>query len=132
MDLRVIDMTIDRRDLVDAAATLLHDAFKGRTRDWQDLESARGEALESLTAERVSRVAVDESGTVVGWIGAMPTYGGIVWEIHPLVVKAPDRRRGVGRALVRDVEEIVRRKGAVTLCAASDDENRQTTLSGVD
>jgi aminoglycoside 6'-N-acetyltransferase I len=132
MALRIIDLTADRSDLVDAAAGLLHSAFEGRSPSWPDIESARQEVVESLSDGRISRVAIDEGGTVVGWIGSMPSYGGNVWEIHPLVVAAALRRRGVGRALVRDLERIVRQKGAVTLWAGSDDEHYETSLSGVD
>ena len=37
-----------------------------------------------------------------------------------------------GAELVRDLENLVRQKGALTLWAGSDDENDETTLSGVD
>ena len=130
-DFRIVDVTADRSDLLHGAAALLHDAFRGRTDDWQDLDSARQEVLESLNEERISRVAVDESSSVVGWIGCIPTYSGRVWEIHPLVVAAQYRRRGVGRALVRDLETVASRRGALTLWAGSDDENDETSLSAV-
>jgi pimeloyl-ACP methyl ester carboxylesterase/GNAT superfamily N-acetyltransferase len=132
MVLRILDLTADRPDLVDAAARLLHDAFGGQARGWPDFHSARKEVVESLNDGKISRVALDEPGAVVGWIGSMPSYGGKVWEIHPLVVAAASRRHGVGRALVQDLEEIVRRKGAVTLWAGSDDEDCETSLGGVD
>jgi aminoglycoside 6'-N-acetyltransferase I len=132
MDLRIIDLTADRADLMDAAAGLLHRAFVGRTDDWPDVEAARREAVESLSDGKISRVALDEHGNVVGWIGSMPSYGGNVWEIHPLVVATAKRLHGVGRALVQDLERIVRQKGGVTLWAGSDDEHYETSLSGVD
>jgi aminoglycoside 6'-N-acetyltransferase I len=132
MNFRIIDLTADLRSLIDQAAALLHDAFRSRTHEWQDLESARREVLESLIEGKISRVAIDPSGDVIGWIGAMPTYDGNVWEIHPLVVAAPRRRHGVGRALVHDLENVVRQKGGLTLWAGSDDENFETTLSEAD
>jgi len=125
-------LTADRIDLVDQAARLLQDTFLGRARDWQDLASARQEVLDSLTEGKISRVAVDASDRVLGWIGAMPGYNGNVWEIHPLVVAAASRRRGIGRALVLELEKAVSQKGGLTLWAGSDDENRETTLGGVD
>jgi len=130
--MNILDLTSDRSDLVNGAAKLLHEAFQNRTDDWQDLDSARQEVLESLKEGRISRVAVDESARVVGWIGGIPTYSGHVWEIHPLVVAAQHRRRGVGRTLIRDLENIVSRKGGLTLWAGSDDENNETSLSAVD
>jgi aminoglycoside 6'-N-acetyltransferase I len=133
MQVRIVDLTRDSPPLVNGAAELLHDAFRNRSEDWQDIESARREVVESLKPGRVSRAAIDESngGAVVGWIGAIPTYGGRVWEIHPLVVAAGHRRRGIGRQLVLDIEGIARHEGALTLWCGSDDENNETTLSGV-
>src|SRR4029450_10422206 len=65
-------------------------------------------------------------------MGSMRSYGGNVWEIHPLVVAAASRRHGVGRALVQDLERIVHQKGAVTLWAGSADEDYEKSLGGVD
>jgi aminoglycoside 6'-N-acetyltransferase I len=132
MNWRIIDLTEDKPDLVEQAAVLLHDAFHNRTEDWQDLASARQEVLDSLAPERISRVAVDSSGKVLGWIGGIPTYRGRVWKLHPLVVARSHRRQGIGRALVQDLERIAAAHGAVTLWLGSDDENGETSLSGID
>ncbi len=129
---RIEDVSADRPDRIDAAATLLHEAFAGRTADWQSVESARREVLESLEPEKISRVAVAPSGEVVGWIGAIPEYNGHVWEIHPLVVAPSSRRQGIGRALIADLEAIASARGVSTLIAGSDDEHGETSLSGVD
>lgn len=118
--------------LIDRTAQLLHDTFRGRTEDWQDLQSARDEVIESLVPDRISRLFVDEAGQVLGWIGGIPAYGGRVWEIHPLVVSRSHRRRGIGRALVEDLERLAAARGALTLWAGSDDEHGETTLGGAD
>jgi aminoglycoside 6'-N-acetyltransferase I len=130
--LEIGDLTRDRPDLIEQAAVLLRDAFQNRTEDWQDLESTRQEVLESLAPGRISRVAVDARDNVLGWVGAIPMYRGRVWELHPLVVAKSNRRRGIGRALVEDLERLVAGRGAVTLWLGSDDENDETNLSGVD
>jgi aminoglycoside 6'-N-acetyltransferase I len=132
MALPIVDLKADAEDLVNQAARLLLDAFRNRTEDWQDPESARQEVLSSLAPDRISRVLVDESGMALGWIGGIPMYGGRVWELHPLVVSESHRRRGIGRALVEDLERLVALRGALTLWAGSDDENCETTLSGTD
>ena len=45
----------------------------------------------------------------------------------------PDyQRRGVGRALVADLEDNVRRRGGTTIWLGADDENNQTSLGGID
>ena len=130
--MEISDLAPEHADLIHQAARLLHEAFLGRTEDWQDLDSAREEVRASLAADRISRVALDERGSAIGWIGATPGYGGRVWEIHPLVVATAHRRRGVGRALVEDLERIVAERGGLTLWLGSDDENAETTASGVD
>jgi len=126
----IVDLASDGR-LIEPVARLLFDTFLGRTDDWQDLDAARQEVQDSLHAERISRVLIDGS-LVLGWIGALPTYGGRVWEIHPLVVGASHRRQGIGRALVQDLERCVADRGALTLWAGSDDEHGETTLGGAD
>jgi aminoglycoside 6'-N-acetyltransferase I len=93
---------------------------------------AREEVIASLGEDRVSRVALGTDEAVLGWIGAVREYDGLVWELHPLVVKAPWRRHGVGRALVRDLEAILTSRGALTLWAGSDDLAGETSLGGVD
>ncbi len=132
MDYRIMDLTRERPEWIEQAAVLLHDAFHGRTESWQDLDSARREVMESLAPERISRVAVDARGKVLGWIGGMPSYRGRVWELHPLVVAVDQRRRGIGRALVEDLERILAERGARTLWLGSDDENGETSLSAAD
>ena len=128
----IIDLTPDSAELIEQTAALLHEAFRGRTASWQKLPSARADVIASCDADKISRVWVDGSGTVQGWIGGMPTYDGRVWEIHPLVVAESARRRGIGRALVEDLERLAERRGALTLWAGSDDEHGETSLSGVD
>jgi aminoglycoside 6'-N-acetyltransferase I len=127
-----VDLSVSDPHYIEQAAQLLLDAFRHRAAAWPDIESARREVYESLGPGKISRVAVDEAGNVIGWIGAQPQYEGAVWELHPLVVAARARRQGVGRALVEDLEAIVVQHGALTLWLGSDDEVDETSLSGVD
>jgi aminoglycoside 6'-N-acetyltransferase I len=129
---RIIDLTPEAPALIEQAAVLLRDTFRSRTDDWQDVESARQEVMESLAADRISRVALDGAGHLLGWIGAFPSYRGRVWELHPIVVHGSHRRRGVGRALIEDLERILASRGALTLWLGSDDENGETNASGID
>jgi aminoglycoside 6'-N-acetyltransferase I len=70
--------------------------------------------------------------TLVGLIGAIPTYDGRVWELHPLAVADGWRGQGVGRALVSALEAAVRGHGALVLVVGTDDEADLTTVSGAD
>ena len=130
---RIVDLVPEDATAVQQVAALLVEGFSEQAPDaWPDLASALEEVRESFGADRLSRVAVDERGAVLGWVGGIRQYHGHVWELHPLVVR-PDRRgRGIGRALVTDLEGRVRERGGITLWLGTDDEMGQTTLSGVD
>ena len=118
---------------VTQVAELLIDGFKDTgSVDWTTLEAAFEEVGESLGEDRISRIAVDESGTVLGWIGGIKEYGGKVWELHPLVVRRDFRGKGIGRALVEDLEKQVKARGGITICLGADDENNRTSLGGID
>lgn len=128
----IITLSAERSDLVERTAKLLYESFEHRSAAWPDLDSACREVHVALEPHRISRVAVTPSGEVVGWIGGIPGYDGHVWELHPLVVDARYRRRGIGRALVQDLEVTIAARGALTLWVGADDENHETTLADVD
>ena len=131
--MRIVDLEPGDEETVRQAAILLVEGFKENWPDaWPDVDAALEEVRESFGEGRISRVAVGEDGAVLGWIGGIPSYGGKVWELHPLVVRPDLQRRGIGRALVADLEERVRERGGLTIWLGTDDETGMTTLSGVD
>jgi aminoglycoside 6'-N-acetyltransferase I len=131
--MRIVDLRPDRDLAVRQTATLLVEGFKEHWPDaWPDTDSALEEVRRSFGPGRISRIAIDEHGSVLGWIGGIEQYDGRVWELHPLVVKRDRRRRGIGRALVADLEERVRERGGLTIMLGTDDEDNMTSLSGVD
>ncbi len=77
-------------------------------------------------------MAQARTGTILGWIGAVPIYDGHVWEIHPLAVHPACQKRGIGRALVADIEALARLRGGLTLWVGADDEDNRTSLGGAD
>ncbi|MDP9204547.1 MAG: GNAT family N-acetyltransferase [Gemmatimonadota bacterium] len=125
------DLTAADGARIDGAAQLLHTAF-APLGVWTTMTEARQEVVESFSADRVSRVAVTSDGAILGWIGAIREYDGLVWQLHPIVVDEAQRRRGVGRALVLDLEAILGARGGLTLWAGSDDLAGETSLGGVD
>ena len=130
--MKIIDLQANDEVAIQQVAILLVEGFKEHWPDaWPDLESALQEVHESFEPDRISRIAIDESETVLGWIGGIRQYDGNVWELHPLVVKPGYQRQGIGRALVTDLEEQVRERGGLTLWLGTDDEDGMTTLAGV-
>jgi aminoglycoside 6'-N-acetyltransferase I len=115
------------------AAALLAEGFRDHWPDaWPTIEEALEEVRDVAQRENICRVALDDDGTVLGWIGGLPEYDGNVWELHPMVVRADQRKQGIGRKLVADLEEQVRARGGLTIMLGTDDEANMTTLSDVD
>jgi aminoglycoside 6'-N-acetyltransferase I len=130
---QIVDLGPEDEARIHQTAALPVEGFREQAPDsWPTLESALAEVRESFAPDRVSRVAIADDGTVVGWVGAISQYGGRVWELHPLVVAPAVQRQGIGRALVTDLESVLRARGAQTLWLGSDDETGQTSLANVD
>ena len=131
-NVRIVDLRPDDEKRIDEAAILMMDAFRENPDYCPDLETALEEIRELFDPDCIGRVAVDEQGTVLGLIGGRPHYYGHAWELHPLAVRPEHQRKGIGRALVADLEERVRERGALTFWLGTDDEDDRTTLSAVD
>jgi aminoglycoside 6'-N-acetyltransferase I len=132
INLKIIELCPNNEEAIKQVANLLLESFREHHPDaWSDIDSALKEVRESFGSDRISRIAVDEKRQILGWIGGIKHYQGNVWEIHPLVVHVNEQRRGIGRSLVRDLENCIRERGGLTLWVGTDDEDNQTTLSGV-
>ncbi len=131
MQFTIDDLNATDAARIEGAAALLHAAFSPLG-VWTTMAEAREEVVVSICADKISRVAVGNGGVVVGWIGAMPEYDGLVWQLHPIVVDEAHRRHGIGRALMQDLEAILIGRGGLTLWAGSDDLAGETSLGGVD
>jgi len=131
--MQIVDLHPSDAAAIEQAAQALVDGFRDHAPDaWPDLAAARAEVHAALEPGKLCRVARDADGSLLGWVGGRPSYGGRVWELHPLVVRVAAQRRGIGRALVADLELLVRQRGGLTVLLGSDDETGMTTLSGVD
>lgn len=131
--MRIIDLPHADQNLIEQMAAVLVEAFKEHWPDaWPTIEDAREEINGFFSEERICRVAVDDDGTVLGWIGGIEMYDGEVWELHPLAVSAKAQGRGIGKALVEDLEAQVAAEGGLTLWLGSDDEDGMTSLAGID
>lgn len=74
-----------------------------------------------------------EENRVIGWAGLLPGYGKML-ELHPLAVRRDWQRKGVGTALLCEIESAAKEKGGLTLLAGSGDEapGGETSLANVD
>ena len=130
--MNIVDVA-DETEIVRRIAEVLIDGFRATgIEPWETLETAIDEVRKSLAEDRISRVALADGGKVLGWIGGIEEYDGLVWELHPLVVRRDVQGQGIGRALVEDFEKQVRRRGGVTIRLGTDDENNRTSIGGVD
>jgi aminoglycoside 6'-N-acetyltransferase I len=127
--MQIVHLSGEDKEKIEEVARLLLEGF---TEAWNDIEECLSDVEETLQKDRVSRVAVDEDGKIVGWIAGSSSYKGNVWELHPLIVHKDYRNKGIGKALVSDFENCIREKGGITIFLGSDDENNSTNLFGQD
>lgn len=130
--MRIVDLERDDEKIISQVADILVAAFAHVPDYLKTREDALTEIRESFAPQRISRVALDDDGNALGWIGGIEQYDGNVYELHPLAVEPSAQRRGIGRALVRDLEEQARQRGATTVMLGTDDEFGATTLFGQD
>ena len=102
---------------------------------WPTLEEAEAEV--NVRWENVPGVlflAAVEGGTVIGWCGIMPQYGGNVFELHPMVVRHDWQRKGVGSELIGAAENAARERGGLTMWVGADDErpSGETSFANAD
>lgn len=123
----------DDAPTIEQAAALLVTGFRRHwPHAWPNHTAALAEVHTALEPNKICRTAHDSDGTLLGWIGGSPQYARHVWELHPLVVNVESQRRGIGRALVRDLEAQVSARGGITIMLGSDDEECMTSLGGID
>lgn len=111
------------------AAAFLVEQF-GDPGGWDDYAQAAAE-VQDILARGFAFAALIE-GQLAGWIGGLPEYDGLVWELHPLVVKRDFRRQGAGRALVAAFEAEARARGGLTATLGTDDDTGITSLAHTD
>lgn len=130
---RIIDLPSDDNKLQEQAAQILFDGFQEHMPNaCPDMQVARKQVAESLQKGWISRIAVDDEGLLLGWIGAIPDYNRRSWILSPVVVRREYRDQGIGRALVADLESLLQTPEGVTLYLGTDDEDGQTSLAGID
>src|SRR5688500_2700609 len=122
----IVDLEEQSSVVQDQAASLLVDEF-GDPGGWPTIEKEREEV--AIVIQQGFARAILDGDTLLGWIGGLPEYHGKVWELHPLVVRAGHRRRGLGRALVAEFEREASRRGALTATLGTDDISGITSLA---
>jgi len=115
---------------VDAAAQILVVAFHDRSLAWPTVSAAYGTMNEFAQDQHIAFGAFADS-SLVGWIGATPSYNGNVWEIQLLGVIPEWQRNGVATALVRMLISALVHVGCHTVCVWCDDESKSTRKTRV-
>lgn len=129
--MQITDVPNDENFIRRIAEVLLDGFTTSGINPWENLDAAITEVRESLAENRISRACVDDNGEILGWIGGFHEYA-LVWELHPLVVRSDLQNRGIGTALVKDLEREVKRRGGLTIRLGTDDENERTKIGGIE
>lgn len=131
-NVKIIDSREENKRLIEQTAAILYESFKDVSEAWPTMEAALEEVYGSIDKDRISRIAIIDDEIVLGWIRGISMYNGNVWELHPLVVKTEFRGNGIGKALVRNLEEQVEKQGGLTIWLGTDDEDGSTSLLNID
>ena len=126
--MELVDLATQPAEVRIQAARLLHESFN-QANGWPSLEAAHEELAQILRAG-IARALIEDD-TLLGWVGGLPEYRGMVWELHPIVVRPASRRRGLGRALVAAFEAEAVARGALTVTLGTDDDTGITSLADV-
>lgn len=121
--MRVVEFAALSPEQIDQAVRMLGAAFANL--------DARAEVETFVANNGRHALASLDGADVRGWIGWLEGYSH-AWELHPLVVDEPFQRRGIGTALVGELEQRARAAGILTLWLGADDESGGTNLYGVD
>ena len=131
--MQIIDLTADNENAIQQTARIMLEVFRETAPGWANtMDEAAKEVRESFDTGHISRIAVDDNGDVLGWIGGIEEYDGFTWELHPLAVHPAHQGKGIGRALVQDLEKQVRQRGGLNIMLGTDDETNRTSLGGKD
>ncbi len=129
---RFIHLGREAGSIREQAALILFEASRQLfTTAWPDMESTRKEVGECCNAEYIC-IGLAQGDTLLGWAGLRPLYDQITWELHPLMVAPSRHGRGIGSALLREIERIARERGVLNIFLGTDDEAGLTSLSGTD
>ena len=92
LEVQIITLSADDEQTINQVAGLLIEGFKAYApHAWPNMAAALEEVRDSFGEDKISRIALDSNGEIVGWISGLSHYDGNVWELHPLVVK-PSRQ----------------------------------------
>jgi len=121
----------ESEELIHHAAEILTKTFTGMNKNaWPDVESAKKEVQECIQEPNLC-IGVCVNDQLCGWVGLRPMYEK-TWELHPLVVDAQFQKRGIGRILIAEIEQLAREAGVIGIVLGTDDETGSTSLSHVD
>ncbi|MDP2123923.1 MAG: GNAT family N-acetyltransferase [Parvibaculum sp.] len=112
------------------AARILRDALAHMPSAYGKPGEAEAEVADVLGNPERQALAAVEDGRLLGWIGWIDEMYSHSWELHPLAVDEPHRRKGVARRLVAALEARARDAGILTLWLGTDDDYGGTNLHG--
>src|SRR5258706_5167478 len=119
--MNILSLQLDNEHLIHQAAQLLMDAFHEHWPEaWSTFEEGWKEIHEMLEPERICRVALDDTGNLLGIIGGISGYDGHVGELHPLAIQPVMQGKGIRCVLGEEFVEQVRLRGGLTITLCLD------------
>ncbi len=127
--IKIISLEEGQTDYIKQCAIVMHEAFKDNWPDYcKTIKIAKNEVIKLIKKNEVVFIALIKH-EVVGIIGAIKQYDGLVYELHPIAVKPNYQKKGIGKQLIDYLEQVVAKLGGLTLYLGSDDVNVMTSLA---
>ena len=112
---------------------MLFDGFSDTgAKAWSTMDECFETLNDSLKETKISRIAIDDKDHVAAWTIGEEIYTGYTWELELLVVRRDTKLKGIGRRMLEDFEDQVRRRKGTVVFLGSDDENNRTSLGGIE
>ena len=97
LNYQIIDMPAKSERLHEEAAQVLFEGFQEHMPNaFPDMKAACKQVSDSVQDGWISRIAVDERGKLLGWIGAVAVYNRRSWVLTPMVVRPEVRELASG------------------------------------
>lgn len=121
--MQIITLTADMKQYKTQAARLLETSFP------QAYAGCAEQEIETCLSPEMVLLAAVEGDALWGIVGGRPQYGETGWELHPLAVVERHREKGIATRLCCELENILRKRGCLTIYLGTDDENFRTSLA---
>ncbi|WP_076607049.1 AAC(6')-Ia family aminoglycoside 6'-N-acetyltransferase [Serpentinimonas barnesii] len=130
MNYSIVDIAEQNNYQFEAARILTQTFLDLGNTSWPNIKNAIIEIEQCVDLPNIC-IGLIQNDQLIGWVGLRPMYDK-TWELHPLVVKTEYQGKGIGKILLKEIENRAKEKGIIGIVLGTDDEYNKTSLSDID